>query len=279
MRLHNLTLPWPTWLLAAAAVATLAAALFLAPQAQAQAHQSGTYHEFELQCQSDDWASNNTSVSVNEREDFVLRAKWHQNSGTGTWKAEWDTNERSPVSAEEDVDFEEEDEELHSKSRAYSTFKHTFHTKEDNGWEGNETFYAGYSAIRPSGGTNRAAHYCLINIVDDDPLEVTGVKLYEAPDNGNYFQIGEWIHVIVTATGIPDLADGASITLQFRDEDNTVHERQAELNSSGPAGTTTRPAGPEQASAGADNNGDGNGDGPGHHGGTPDEDSGEGHQG
>ena len=235
MRLSNINRHWQTWLVATVIMAVIAG-VFMLPAPQAQAHQSGTYHEFELQCQSNDWASNSTSVSVNEGDDFDLRAKWHQNSGTGTWKAHWDTNQTDPVSAEEDVDFEEEDEELHSKSRAYSTFKHTFHTKEDNRWEGNETFYAGYSAIRPSGGTNRAAHYCLINIVDDDPLEVTGVKLYNVPANSKHFQIGEWIHVIITASGVPDLADGQTVTLQFRDDDNTVHERQAEFNVWGTVG-------------------------------------------
>ena len=134
------------------------------------------------------------------------------------------------------MDFEEEDEELHSKSRAYSSFGHTFHTIEDERWEGNEKFYAGYSAIRESGGENQHGDYCVFTIVDDDTLEVTGVKLYKAPDSGSHFLIGEWIHVIITATGTPDLANGQTVTLRFRDEDNTVHERQATFNAFGTAG-------------------------------------------
>jgi hypothetical protein len=225
MRLHNRTLPSLAWLLAAA---VLTAILFM-PASQAQAHQPGTYHEFELRC-STDGSAVGTHRSVNEGDDFDLQAKWHKNSGTGTWKAEWDTKEDSPVSAEEDVDFAPRHDEEHSKSRLYSTFNHTFHTKEDNRWEGNETYQAGYSAIRPSGGDNRPGHYCNITIVDDDPLKVKSVRLWEAPENGRTFQLGEWIHVVIETTGNLDMSNGGSITLQLRDSEGTVHEREAEFN-------------------------------------------------
>ena len=200
------------------------AALFLA--SQAHAHQPGTYHEFELRCSTDGSTTGN-SRSVNEGDDFTLQAKWHQNAGLGTWKAHWDTN---PGVAQEDVDFEPEHDEEHSKSRAYSTFNHTFHTKEDDRWEGNETFKAGYSAIRPSGGDNRPGHYCNITIVDDDPLKVKSVRLWEAPANGRNFQLGEWIHVTLKTTGNVDMSEGGSITLKLRDSEGTVHEREAEFN-------------------------------------------------
>ena len=234
MRQRTGTIPWPGWLLAAAIIAALAAVFILTAPGGAQAHEADE-HEFELRCHP---GTDNTSVAreVNEGDDFTLQAKWHDRSGVGTWKAEWDTNQLDAATASlpparQSTDFEPEHDELHSKSRAYSTFNHTFHTKEDDRWEGNEEYDAGYSAIRPSGGTDRPAHYCRIIIIDDDPLKVTSLRLWGRPANDRNFTVGETIHLRMKVTGNINVPEGGNLILELEDGDGTVHERRAHKDS------------------------------------------------
>ena len=223
---------WPAWLMAAAALATLVAVIMLsAPQAQAH-HGDGSYHEFELRCVPNQDTPSLTGT-VNEGDDFTLQAKWRERGGTGSWKAVWDTNEvvEPTISdATEDVDFEPEHDETHSKSRTYDKFNHTFHTIEDEVWEGNEYFWAGWSGIRPSGGTNRPEQYCLMTIVEDDTLTVTSALVWGNPENGSSYGAGERIRVRFTFNGKVNVPHNGAIKLKLQDETGTVHEREASYN-------------------------------------------------
>ena len=226
--------PWPAWLLAAGALAALITVLMLSAP-QAQAHHSDDNHEFELRCvQNQDTPL--LTGSVNEGDDFTLQAKWrNSNRGVGSWKAVWDTNEVvEPAISEatEDVDFEPEHDETHSKSRTYDKFNHTFHTIEDKVWEGDQWFFAGFSAIRPSGGTDRPAQYCFMKLVEDDTLRVTSVRVWGDPDNGSSYGAGERIRVRFDYNGKVNVPHNGAIKLKLRDEAGTIHEREATYNRS-----------------------------------------------
>ena len=228
----------PAWLLAMGVLAALIAGfVLLAPEAQAH-HVDGNDHEFELRCETNVDTPELTGT-VNEGDDFTLQAKWRKgNRGVGSWKAHWDTNEADPVSATENKDFEPEDEELHSKSRRYDKFNHTFHTKDDELWEGPETFYAGWSAIRPSGGSNRAAQYCAMTIIDDDRLEVTSALLWGNPADGSTYRPGETIRVRLTLNGKVEVPSDGGVHLYW-DSEGTRYWRSATYNSE--LSTDTRP--------------------------------------
>jgi hypothetical protein len=219
------TSAWPAWLTATLLIAALAA-LFIIAAPGADAHESDN-HEFELRCNDRD----TTNLWVDEGDDFTLQAKWNKdNRGTGSWIAAWDTNELNPAEAKQDSDFSPEHDEEHSKSRTYSTFNHTFHTLDDDLWEGQEAFQAGYSGIRPSGGTNRAGHYCTVYLRDDDDLKVTSALLWGNPANGSQFLPGERIRVRLTMNGNVQVPEGANIELRFEDSDGTIHRRDAVYN-------------------------------------------------
>ena len=222
------TVRWSAWLTAVALIAALATAFVLTAPG-AEAHNEGEYHQFELRCHPGQ-DTTATSVTVKEGEDFTLQAKWHDREGVGTWIAYWDTNEMSPVSARQDQDFEPEHDERHNKSRSYSTFNHTFHTKVDDLWEGDEKFKAGYSAIRRSGGTNQHADYCTITLKDDDTLTVRSVRLWGEPSNGSHFKLGETIRLRFQMNGMVHIPNGHTVTLKFTDEDGNTHERNASYN-------------------------------------------------
>ena len=229
MRPINRTTTWPAWLLAVALLAALAAVFMLtAPGAEAH-HGDGTYHEFELRCVVDTDTPNLTG-SVNEGEDFTLQAKWREAGGTGTWKAAWDTNELSPKVALQDQDFEPEHDEEHSKTRTKDKFNHTFHTKEDDLWEGPETYDAGFSAIRPSGGTNRDAQYCRMTIVDDDTLRVRSVRAWGNPANGNTYRAGETIRLRFDINGKVHVPNDSTLKIHWADDEGESHWRSMSYN-------------------------------------------------
>ena len=228
MRGRTNTIPWPGWLLAAAIIAALAAVFILTAPPAAQAHEADD-HEFSLRC-FPGTDNDNTSLTVQEGEDFDLQAKWHKRSGIGKWIAEWDTNETDPVSAQGELDFEVDDEEVHKKSRLYSTFNHRFHTYQDERWEGDERFEAGYAAIRKEGSSNHPAHYCTVTIQDDDPLKVTASHLWTDPANGKNYTVGESIYIRQNMSGNVAAKNTTSIILQLTDADGTTHERSANYN-------------------------------------------------
>ena len=222
-------LSWPAWMLAAAALAALITVIMLAVP-PAEAHNEGGYHEFELWCNPDDDNNNSNYVDVNEGDEFDLTAKWHENSGTGSWYAHWDTEELSPVQAEERVDFSIRSDEQHGKSRSYSTFNHTFHTTEDQRWEGNESFKAGYSAIRPSGGDNRHGEYCTINIIDDDTLRVKSVRAWGNPANGTRYTVGETIRLRFDINGKVHVPSDSTLWIHWDDDEGESYWRSMSYN-------------------------------------------------
>ncbi len=229
MKARTGTISWPAWLFAAALIAALAALFIItAPGAEAH-HGDGSYHEFELRCVVDTDTPNLTG-SVNEGDDFTLQAKWREAGGTGTWKAAWDTNELSPKVALQDKDFEPEHDEEHSKTRTKDKFNHTFHTKEDDLWEGPETYDAGFSAIRPSGGTDRAAQYCRMTIVDDDTLRVRSVRAWGNPANGTTYRAGETIRLRFDINGKVHVPSDSNLWIHWDDDEGESHWRSMSYN-------------------------------------------------
>ena len=77
---------------------------------------------------------------------------------------------------------------------------HTFATHEDDLYEGDETYEAGYS--KATGGSDiDGDRYCQVTIVDDDELKVVSAWFSSAPADGYTYRTGEWIEVKVKHNG------------------------------------------------------------------------------
>ena len=229
MRARTGTITWPAWLFAAALIAALAA-LFIITAPEARADREGEYHEFEIKCRSNDLDNSTKNVWIDEGEEFDLVIKWRDRSGVGSWHATWDTNQADPVSAIAGNDFSVEDEEKHSKSELYSTFNHTFATLEDDWWEGQEEFYAGYAAVWKDDGDNHPGHYCRVYIRDDDTLRVKSVRAWGNPADGNTYRAGETIRMRFEINGKVQVPDDENIHIHWDDADGESHWREAAYN-------------------------------------------------
>ena len=77
---------------------------------------------------------------------------------------------------------------------------HTFSTVEDDRYEGDETYEAGYSFA--GGGHDIDYHeYCPVTIEDDDDLKVDSVWFRSTPDDGHTYRAGEWIEIAAKFNG------------------------------------------------------------------------------
>ena len=142
------------------------------------------------------WAAR---VYVSEGDQFVINLKWNEYSAGNSWVAEWNTQRGSGGTATSDTDYEPRDSNSQTK-RTADNMNHTFSTVEDDRYEGDETYEAGYSFA--GGGHDIDYHeYCPVTIVDDDNLKVDSVWFRSTPDDGHTYRAGEWIEIAAKFNG------------------------------------------------------------------------------
>jgi len=191
----------------------------------AYAWQSGG--DFELRCYDVRAGADPTdSVIVQEGDDFVINAKYLDYSFLDTWGIWWDTQQRDGT-ATEDVDYEPEYSEYHQKTSA-NNMNHTFHTIDDDLFEGVEYYWAGFNKARPH--LYNDGQYCLVTIIDNDELEIRESRFSSTPADGSTYRAGETIEITVKYNGkvaIGWKTDPVYIPLAIGDE-NAGHVRRAE---------------------------------------------------
>ena len=158
------------------------------------------YADFTLRCY--DWRDRApwaARVYVSEGDQFVINLKWNEYSAGHSWVAEWNTQRGSGGTATSDTDYEPRDEYRQTR-RATGDMDHTFSTIEDEHYEGDKTYEAGYSFA--NGGSDIDRHtYCSITIEDDDDLEVDSAWFQSAPADGHTYRTGEWIEIAAKFNG------------------------------------------------------------------------------
>ena len=156
------------------------------------------YADFTLRCY--DWRDRApwaARVYVSEGDQFVINLKWNEYSAGRSWVAEWNTQRGSGGTATSDTDYEPRDDHSQTK-RTADNMNHTFSTVEDDRYEGDETYEAGYSFA--GGGSDIDRHeYCPVTI-EDDPRR-----------SDNIFIEDDDPHAKLESAQI----DGATVTLTF----------------------------------------------------------------
>ena len=158
------------------------------------------YADFTLRCY--DWrdrAPYAARVYVSEGDQFVINLKWNDYSAGRSWVAEWNTRRGSGGTATSDTDYEPRDSNSQTK-RTGDNMNHTFSTVEDDRYEGDETYEAGYSFA--GGGSDIDRHeYCPVTIEDDDDLKVDSAWFNSTPADGHTYRAGEWIEIAAKFNG------------------------------------------------------------------------------
>ena len=156
--------------------------------------------DFTLRCY--DWrdrAPYAARVYVSEGDQFVINLKWNEYSAGRSWVAEWNTQRGSGGTATSDTDYEPRDSNSQTK-RTGDNMNHTFSTVEDDRYEGDETYEAGYSFA--GGGSDIDRHeYCPVTIEDDDDLKVDSAWFNSTPADGHTYRAGEWIEIAAKFNG------------------------------------------------------------------------------
>ena len=156
--------------------------------------------DFTLRCY--DWrdrAPYAARVYVSEGDQFVINLKWNDYSAGRSWVAEWNTQRGSGGTATSDTDYEPRDSNSQTK-RTGDNMNHTFSTVEDDRYEGDETYEAGYSFA--GGGSDIDRHeYCPVTIEDDDDLKVDSAWFNSTPADGHTYRAGEWIEIAAKFNG------------------------------------------------------------------------------
>ena len=142
--------------------------------------------DFTLRCY--DWRASapwSARVEVSEGDSFVINVLWDGHSALNTWAVEWNTQRGSGGTATSDTDYEPRDDYRQTK-RTSGDMNHTFSTIEDDRYEGDETYEAGYSIASGSGGHDLDRHeYCPVTIEDDDDLKVDSAWFNSTPADGH----------------------------------------------------------------------------------------------
>ena len=158
--------------------------------------------DFTLRCY--DWrdrAPYAARVYVSEGDNFVINVLWDGHSALNTWAVEWNTQRGAGGTATSDTDYEPRDDYRQTK-RTSGDMNHTFSTIEDDRYEGDETYEAGYSIASGSGGHDLDRHeYCSITIEDDDDLKVDSAWFNSTPADGHTYRAGEWIEIAAKFNG------------------------------------------------------------------------------
>ncbi len=143
------------------------------------------------------------SVRVSEGDEFVINVGWSNHNMYEKMAVEWQTNTfrmaRVAHTATPDVDYVSR-LRFRQTRRESGDMNHTFATHEDDLYEGDETYEAGYS--KATGGSDiDGDRYCQVTIVDDDELKVVNAWFNSAPADGYTYRTGEWIEVNVKHNG------------------------------------------------------------------------------
>ena len=169
---------------------------------------------FTLRCY--DWrdrAPYAARVYVSEGDQFVINLKWNEYSAGRSWVAEWNTQKGSGGTATSDTDYEPRDSNSQTK-RTGDNMNHTFSTVEDDRYEGDETYEAGYSFA--GGGSDIDRHeYCPVTIEDDDGLKVDSAWINSTPADGHTYRTGEWIEVAAKFNGRAAVEGGMFLAFGF----------------------------------------------------------------
>ena len=113
---------------------------------------------------------------VLEGDSFSAEAYWHDRAEWERVRVWWHT---SPISAEEDLDYEPQDNARQTASaheRHVAHMRRGLHTRPDTLIEGDETFELYY--VSGGGGANRRS--CTVTITDNDP-GVINVEVVPVP--------------------------------------------------------------------------------------------------
>ena len=172
---------------------------------------------FTLRCY--DWRDRATyaaRVYVSEGDQFVINVLWDGHSAAHTWAVEWNTQRGSGGTATSDTDYESRDDYRQTK-RTSGDMNHTFSTIEDDRYEGDETYEAGYSLASGSGGHDLDLHeYCPVTIEDDDGLKVDSAWFSSTPADGHTYRTGEWIEVAAKFNGRAAVDGDIYLGFEFR---------------------------------------------------------------
>ena len=175
-------------------------AVLLVVAASAWLGVDSAHADFTLRCYdwraSAPWAAR---VYVSEGDRFVINLKWNEYSAGHSWVADWNTRRGSGGTATSDTDYEPRDDNTQTK-RTAGNMNHTFSTVEDDRYEGDETYEAGYSFA--GGGHDIDYHeYCPVTIVDDDDPKVDSAWYNSTPADGHTYRAGEWIEIAAKFNG------------------------------------------------------------------------------
>ena len=159
------------------------------------------YNGFELRCYdwraSAPWAAR---VHVSEGDDFVINVGWDGHGSNSKMAVEWNTVSRDGEdTAASGSDYEPRDEYRQTKRTSFN-MNHTFSTLEDDLYEGDETYLAGYSLATGLDDLDRDK-YCVVNIADDDDLRIKRAWFSSTPADGHTYREGEWIEVAAKFNG------------------------------------------------------------------------------
>ena len=142
------------------------------------------------------WAAR---VYVSEGDSFVINVLWHNHSLNKKLAVEWNTQTEGTDTATSGTDYEARDDYRQTR-RASGDMDHTFSTIEDDRYEGDETYEAGYSFA--SGGIDFDRHeYCPVTIEDDDDPKVDSAWFSSTPADGHTYRAGEWIEIAAKFNG------------------------------------------------------------------------------
>ena len=166
--------------------------------------------QWELRCiPSMEGGGEGRQVLVEEGDDFTLQAKWHKKS-TIQWVVKWDTVEWT---ATQYADFAPEFSERHSTSK--TTMNHTFHTREDDRYEGHEFFWAGFDGAESEFVSTSGTRYCWVIIAEDDPFDVVKAWVRTDPADGEAYRPGEHIDVAFKFNGRARVTGGDNLWIEL----------------------------------------------------------------
>ncbi len=177
---------------------------------------NSAHADFTLRCY--DWrasAPHAARVYVSEGDSFVINVDWDGHSLLSKWAVEWNTQRGSTGTATSGTDYEPRDDYRQTK-RNTGEMDHTFSTIEDDRYEGDETYEAGYSFASGSGGHDFDRHeYCPVTIEDDDDLKVDRAWINSTPADGHTYRTGEWIEVAAKFNGRAAVDGGMFLAFGF----------------------------------------------------------------
>ena len=180
---------------------------------------------FELRCY--DWRAGDprrNSVEVSEGNRFVLNARWANHSGSRPFWITWQTIADGTASAGSDFEVHHRDRQ---KKITAGNMNHTFGTVEDDLYEGDESYSAGYWEAEASGGHDfDRFNYCDVVIVDDDSLALRSARFISTPADGQTYRAGEWIEFEVRFNGRVGVAGEVYMSIPIGSGVGTFNHRR-----------------------------------------------------